>query len=68
MATPLPSLRERKKLIQEEKESERDGHLRSYYSSLRGWRDGHLHSSDSSLRDGEMATSVLLILLQGMGR
>ena len=34
-------------------------------------RDGEmasLHSSYSSLGDGEMAASILLILLQGMGR
>ena len=43
-------------------------YLHVYYSSLRGWGDGNLHGSYSSLGDGEMAASIFLILLQGMGR
>ena len=46
-------------------ERERDGHLHSYCSSLRGWRDGHLHSACSSLGDVEMTTPILLIRFQG---
>ena len=42
--------------------------LHVYYSSLRGWGDGNLHGSYSSLGHGEMAASIFLILLQGMGR
>ena len=59
---PPPFLVEEKE-VDLRRESKSNGHMHSYYSSLRGWRDGHIHSSYSSLMGGEMATYILTILL-----